>query len=70
MQNVKIKSSDGEEFTVTTEVAYRSEKIKQICEHQGLQKTVTISDVNGFILEKLLAWMEKYKVSSSINLGT
>ncbi len=68
MQNVRVRSSDGEEFSLTIEVAYRSKKIKAICMHQGLNEPVTLSEVNGLILEKAIRWMERYKVSKCSNL--
>lgn len=63
MQHVKVKSYDGTEFLLTTEIAYRSDKIKEICRHQGLNKTVTLSLVSGYMLEKIVTWIEHYKVN-------
>jgi len=65
MAIIKIKSSDGETFSVDVDVAKASVTIKTMLEDLGIenddQEVVPLPNVNSTILKKVIAWAEYHK---------
>ena len=67
MPYIKLQSSEGEVFTVETEIAKKSGTIRNIMEDLGVEEgkdneeAVPLPNVNTYILEKVLQWSSHNK---------
>ena len=65
MPNIKLKSSDGEIFTVNVEIAKASMTIKTMLEDLGMEEDeeeiVPLQNVNANILNKVITWATYHK---------
>lgn len=64
MPNIKLKASDGEIFTVDTDIAKASNTIKTMLDDLGMEEddeTITLHNVNSAILKKVIQWATYHK---------
>ena len=65
MPNLKLQSSDGEVFTVETQIAKQSNTIKTMLEELGMsdddEEAIPLPNVNATILKKVLAWCTHHR---------
>eukprot|EP00117_Sycon_ciliatum_P012790 scpid108209/ scgid13723/ S-phase kinase-associated protein 1; Cyclin-A/CDK2-associated protein p19; Organ of Corti protein 2; Organ of Corti protein II; RNA polymerase II elongation factor-like protein; SIII; Transcription elongation factor B; p19A; p19skp1 &gt; S-phase kinase-associated protein 1; Cyclin-A/CDK2-associated protein p19; Organ of Corti protein 2; Organ of Corti protein II; S-phase kinase-associated protein 1A; p19A; p19skp1 &gt; S-phase kinase-associated protein 1; Cyclin-A/CDK2-a len=65
MPNIKLQSSDGENFVIDVEIAKQSVTIKTMLEDLGMdeeeEESVPLPNVNAAILKKVIAWATYHK---------
>lgn len=68
MPHLKLQSSDGETFTVETQIAKQSNTIRTMLEELGMgdddEEAIPLPNVNAAILKKVIAWCTHHKDDS------